>query len=85
MSKKGEIERVDADYETRMAGFEVDCNDGKGNSMACHQVGEFYSVVKDDHARAAAVYDRNCNSNGYSASCFNLGRFFCKSPQYTQS
>ena len=74
-----ELDHVDAEYEARMTGFEVDCNDGKGNAMACHQVGEFFSVVKSDHVRAAAVYDKNCNSEkSYAASCFNLGRFFCK-------
>ena len=30
----------------RMAGFEIDCNDGKGEPSACHHVGEFFSVIK---------------------------------------
>ena len=33
-------------YTYRMAGFEIDCNDGKGEPSACHHVGEFYSVIK---------------------------------------
>jgi len=29
-----------------MAGFEIDCNDGKGEASACHHVAEFFSVIK---------------------------------------
>ena len=32
------MELVDAEYEAKMAGFEVDCNDGTGESIACHNV-----------------------------------------------
>jgi hypothetical protein len=69
---------VDDDYVTRMTAFELDCNDGKGAALPCHQVGEFWSVVKNDHKRAAVVFEKNCYEKGYSASCFNLGRFFSK-------
>lgn len=55
-----------------MTAFEVDCNDGKGEPMACHNVGEFFSVVQDEHARAAKVYKDNCPN--YAPSCFNLAR-----------
>ena len=50
------MELVDDAYEAKMLAFEVTCNEGQGEAMGCHNVGEFYSVVKEDHARAAAVY-----------------------------
>ena len=73
-----DLERVDEAYETKMAGFEVDCNDGQGAPAACHHVGEFYSTVKSDYKRAAKVYEMNCKDKKYAASCFNLGRYYCK-------
>ena len=69
---------VDKDYEARMLAFEVDCFDGKGEPIACHRVGEYYSVVANDHVKAAKVYQDNCTNKNYSPSCFNLGRLFCK-------
>jgi hypothetical protein len=71
---------VDKDYEARMLAFEVDCFDGKGEPIACHRVGEYYSVVANDHIKAAKVYQDNCTIKNYSPSCFNLGRLFCKFP-----
>ncbi|CAM9233099.1 unnamed protein product [Choristocarpus tenellus] len=56
-----------------MLQFEMDCNEGKGNVVACHQVGEFLSVVKNEKDKAAAFFDRNCAA-GYAPSCFNYGR-----------
>ena len=50
-----EMNLVDEENEAKMAAFEVDCNDGKGEPMDCHHVGEFYSVVKDQHDRSASV------------------------------
>jgi hypothetical protein len=50
----GELNLVDELYVTKMTAFEVDCNDGKGEAMACHHVGEFLSLVRDDRKRAAA-------------------------------
>jgi hypothetical protein len=72
------LNRIDDEYETKMAGFEVDCNDGKGEPEACHHVGEFYSVVKEERERAANVYEKNCREKNFGPSCFNLGRLFCK-------
>lgn len=73
-----EMNRVDAEYEAKMVAFEVDCNGGKGEPMACHNVGEFYSVVKDQHDRSAKIYAQNCLDNKYGPSCFNLARLYCK-------
>jgi hypothetical protein len=73
------MERVDEAYEAKMLAFEIDCNDGKGEPQACHHVGEFYSVVKDQHDRSAKIYDLNCNNKGYGPSCFNLARLYRKS------
>ena len=58
-----------------MRTFESDCNDGKGNAVACHQVGEYLSVVKNDFAKAGKIFQTNCNTRGHAPSCFNLGRF----------
>lgn len=58
-----------------MRGFEADCNNGKGNSVACHQVAEFLSVVKNDFDKAGKLYDMNCRTRDHAPSCFNLGRF----------
>ena len=69
-----ELNLVDDAYETKMAAFESDCNDGKGDPLPCHQTAEFFSVVKEDRERAAKLYERNCREKGYPASCFNLGK-----------
>ena len=68
----GGLELVDDAYLAKMVAFESDCNDGKGEPAACHHVGEFYSIVRDEHERAARVYRDNCSR--YSASCFNLAK-----------
>lgn len=78
MAEPRKLERVDESYEVRMAGFEVDCFDGKGEASACHHVGEFYAAVKEDYARAAKVYSTNCHEKQYGPSCFTLGRLHCK-------
>jgi cytochrome c oxidase assembly factor 7 len=69
---------VDERYEEKMAAFEVDCNDGHGAGKACHHVGEFYSVVKDEHDRAKAIYEVNCfrEKDPYYPSCFNLAKLY---------
>ena len=83
--KMENLSRVDEEYETRMAGFEIDCNDGKGEAMACHQVGQYFSVVKDDFERSASVYAKNCESNNYPASCFNYGKMLLAGKGVEQS
>ena len=80
-----DLNLVDEDYITRMTGFEADCNDGKGDPMACHQVGEFFSLVKDDRVRAGKVYEKNCTDKNYSASCFNLAKLYMTGKGVTQS
>ena len=76
---------VDEEYITRMTGFEVDCNNGKGDPMACHQVGEFFSLVKNDRERAGTVFEKNCTSQKYSASCFNLAKLYLTGKGVVQS
>lgn len=61
-----------------MRAFESDCNDGKGNAVACHQVGEFLSVVKSDFQKAGKLFEMNCETRKHAPSCFNLGRFLRK-------
>ena len=76
---------VDEEYITRMTGFEADCNNGKGDPMACHQVGEFFSLVKNDRERAGTVFEKNCTSQKYSASCFNLAKLYLTGKGVVQS
>lgn len=73
-----DLVEIDDEYETKMAAFESDCNDGEGVPAACHQVGEFYAIVKEDYERAKKVYERNCNERNFSPSCFHLAKLFCK-------
>ena len=65
---------MNEEYETKMVGFEVDCNDGKGEPAACQHVGEFFSAVKQEYARAVKVYELNCNQNHYASSCFSYAK-----------
>mmetsp|Transcript_5960 Transcript_5960/g.6145 ORF Transcript_5960/g.6145 Transcript_5960/m.6145 type:complete len:94 (-) Transcript_5960:4-285(-) len=69
-----EFTPVDEAYEAKMVGFEIDCRDGKGEPSACHHAGEYYSVIKDDHATSAKIYYDNCTKKKYAPSCFNLGK-----------
>eukprot|EP01032_Pedospumella_encystans_P015894 gene15894-18155_t len=69
------MQRIDEAYILKMAGFEIDCNDGKGEPSACHHAGEFYATVNGEHKRAAEIYKNNCENNKYGPSCFNLGRY----------
>ena len=62
------------DYATRMVGFQVDCNEGKGDMLACQRVGEFLSVVKEDYKKAADTFSKNCDGRGFAPSCFSLAR-----------
>jgi TPR repeat protein len=60
-------------YEERLLAAKLDCDNDKGAADACHAVGEFLSVVKNDHAGARKAFEKNCAS-GHGASCFALGR-----------
>uniref|UniRef100_A0A7S1UIG9 Beta-lactamase n=1 Tax=Phaeomonas parva TaxID=124430 RepID=A0A7S1UIG9_9STRA len=70
-----EVKALDEDYQTRMAGFEADCADGKGDGYSCQSAGEFFAVVKTDHERAARIFQRNCDEGNYGSSCFSMARF----------
>ena len=70
------LELVDEAYEAKMLGFEIDCREGEGTPMGCHNVGEFYSVVKEDHKRASITYEKNCAEKNFPASCFNLAKLY---------
>jgi hypothetical protein len=70
------LEEVNETYETKMAGFEVDCADGKGEATACHYVAEFYATIKEQHERAAALFEKNCREKGFGPSCLSLGRYY---------
>ncbi|KAG5182710.1 hypothetical protein JKP88DRAFT_186066 [Tribonema minus] len=72
------LDLVDEDYEKRMDLAKMDCDEGRGDPVACHGVGEFISAVKQDRAGAAAVYAHNCKTKNYPPSCFLLGRLHLK-------
>lgn len=67
---------INAEFELRHLEFKMNCNDGDGDGMACHSLGEWHAVVKQDYASAADIYRKNCDKQNYSASCFNLARLF---------
>ena len=71
-----EMERVDEVYEAKMAAFEADCNEGKGEPSACHNVADFYAVVKNNHEIAFKLYSKNCLENSHPVSCFNLAKHY---------
>ena len=64
------------EFELRSVEFKINCDDGNGDALACHSLGEWYAVVKSDHKHAADIYEKNCNKNSYGASCFNLARLY---------
>lgn len=69
---------MDDDYEAKFAGYRVDCNDGKGDPLSCHMMGEYYATVKMDYESAAKMYEQNCSMNSYGASCFGMARLHCE-------
>lgn len=71
------LEFVDDDYVTKMVGFEVDCNDGKGSVQACQNVADFFTTVQKEHERASKVYKLNCDRN-FAPSCFSLAKNYCE-------
>jgi TPR repeat protein len=64
------------EFELRSVEFKINCDDGDGDALACHSLGEWYSVVKNDHEQAADIYKKNCDKNKFGASCFNLARLY---------
>ena len=64
------------EFELRSVEFKQNCDDGNGDALACHSLGEWYAVVQEDHKNAADIYQKNCTKNKYSASCFNLARLY---------
>lgn len=69
------MERIDDAYETKMVAFEIDCNDGKGEPIACHHAAEYFALVKEEYNKAAKIYQMNCYNKNYGPSCFNLARY----------
>lgn len=67
---------LDKEYELRMVEAEVDCADGKGSAQACHQLGEYFAVIKHEYERAAQIFELNCETKNHSPSCFSLARFY---------
>jgi hypothetical protein len=46
--KKMKLNKIDENYENKMVAFESDCNDGKGEAIACHHVLNKLSIQKCD-------------------------------------
>jgi len=67
---------VNDEYINRMTSYEMDCNDGKGDPLACHNCGEFFSVIMDDKHKARKIFETNCEVNNFSASCFNIAKLY---------
>ena len=80
-----QLVEVDSRYDEKMTAFEVDCSDGNGEPIACHHVGEYYSVVKDDHKTAAKIYEMNCDKKHHAPSCFNLAKLILAGKGIPQS
>ncbi|CAM9347589.1 unnamed protein product [Chrysoparadoxa australica] len=57
-----------------MVQFEMDCDRGGGNAAACHSVGDFQCVIKQDYKAAVETFTTNCERFKYPASCFNIGK-----------
>ncbi len=70
------LDYVDEAYIEKMVGYEVDCGDGKGSIKACHNVGDFITIILEEYERAESVYKKNCDEGGYAPSCFNLARMY---------
>ncbi|KAJ1446748.1 hypothetical protein M885DRAFT_545370 [Pelagophyceae sp. CCMP2097] len=63
-------------YEKQMLSASMDCGSGtsKLEKEACHNVGEFFAVIRRDYVSARDTYKTNCDDRKYGASCFNLAR-----------
>lgn len=71
-----ELNRVDEAYVAKMELFRDDCDNGTGDPIACHHVGEFFSVVQNDRATSARIFTKNCDQKNHYASCFNLAKLY---------
>jgi TPR repeat protein len=71
-----EVMALDEEFELRAIEFRSNCDDGNGNSGACHSLGEYEAVVNSDFKKAAEIYSKNCTKNNHGASCFNLARLY---------
>jgi TPR repeat protein len=69
----------------RMELARSECDEGKGDPVACNSVGEFISAVRQDRAGAAAVFTKNCMDSDYAPSCFHLGRLYLKGAGVAQN
>ena len=78
--KQGDVEfnLIDDEYIERMTAFKIECRDGKGEPMACHNCGEFLSVIQNDREAAASIFTQNCDERSFGPSCFNLAKLFLR-------
>ena len=63
--------------EDKYVEFKLSCDEGDANG--CNSLGEWYSVMNNDHKKAAEIYEKNCLEKKHAQSCFNLGMLLCKS------
>jgi TPR repeat protein len=62
------------DPEDLRVEFERECDNG--NAGACFSLGEWYQVIKRDYAKAAELFEENCEKRNFGNSCFGLGALY---------
>ncbi len=81
-----------ATIEQRRVEFELNCDNGKGTQVlfvsnnyynvklgdpgACHNYAQSLSVMDNNFKEAFNHFERNCNALNFTASCYNLGRYY---------
>jgi hypothetical protein len=59
--------------ESKYTEFRMGCD--AGSAHACTALGEWWSVMRGDFAKAAELYTGACLEKRYSQACLNLGIF----------
>lgn len=75
---QSQVEQLNEELKAQHVEYIAHCDDGAGDPTACHSYGEWLASVDKNYTDATQVYLKNCHEKKYGASCFNLGRFYCK-------
>lgn len=65
-------EQMQQYYDDKFHNFSMAC-ENENSPTACHSLGEWWAVVKQDFEKAASVYHENCHQRNHPSSCLNLG------------